>query len=125
MVTSRSTVLQVQRRRLAVHADVGDRPAGPDELDGELEGRGHADGLDGDVGAQAVGQSPDGLERVLRPLFTVTSAPNCLAASSRVSARSIATMWLGLNSRAPMMADRPIGPGTDDRDDVARPDVRR
>ena len=43
-------------------------------------------------------------------LLTVTSAPNCFAASSRASARSIATMWLGLNSRAPVIADSPIGP---------------
>ena len=40
----------------------------------------------------------------------MTSAPNRFAASSLESARSIATMWLGLNSRAPMIADSPIGP---------------
>ena len=42
--------------------------------------------------------------------LTTTSAPNCLAASSRLSVRSMATMWLGLNRRAPMMAARPMGP---------------
>ena len=45
-----------------------------------------------------------------RELLTVTSAPNCLAASSLASDRSMATMWLGLNSRAPVIADRPTGP---------------
>ena len=43
-------------------------------------------------------------------LLTVMSAPNCFAASSRESARSIATMWLGLNNFAVSVAARPIGP---------------
>ena len=54
-----------------------------------------------------------------RELLTVTSAPNCLAAWSLASDRSMATMWLGLNSRAPVIADRPTGPGPDDGDDIA------
>ncbi len=45
----------MQRGRLAVPADVGDAPARADELGGELEGGGHADRLDGHVGAEAVG----------------------------------------------------------------------
>ena len=45
-----------------------------------------------------------------RELLTVMSAPNCLAAWSLASDRSMATMWLGLYSRAPVIADRPIGP---------------
>ncbi len=40
-----------------------------------------------------------------RELLTVTSAPNCLAASSLVSERSIAMTWLGLNSCALAIAD--------------------
>jgi alcohol dehydrogenase len=44
--------LEVQRRGLAGHADVGDPAARPRELDGELEGGGHADRLDGHVGAE-------------------------------------------------------------------------
>ncbi len=42
-----------------LHARRGTKPASPagaDELGGEFEGRGHADGLEGDVGAEAVGQ---------------------------------------------------------------------
>ena len=45
-----------------------------------------------------------------RESLIVTSAPKCLAASSRASDRSMATMWAGLNSRAPLIADRPTGP---------------
>ena len=55
-----------------------------------------------------------------RELLTTTSAPNCLAASNRLSARSMATMWLGLNSRAPMMAAQPDRTRADDRHDIAR-----
>ena len=54
-----------------------------------------------------------------RPLLTTMSAPNCLAASSRLSARSMATTWAGLKSRAPIMAERPMGPAPDDGDHVA------
>ena len=45
-----------------------------------------------------------------RELFTITSAPKYLAASSRASDKSMATMWLGLNSCAPAIAARPTGP---------------
>ena len=45
-----------------------------------------------------------------RPLLTVRSAPKDLAASSRASARSMATMWLGEYILAPVMADSPTGP---------------
>src|SRR6266699_971502 len=53
-----------------------------------------------------------------RELFTTTWAPNCLAASSRASDRSMATMRLGAGDRG--QADRA---GPDDRDDVARADA--
>ena len=49
------------------------------------------------------------------------SAPNCLAASSRLSARSMATMWLGLKSRAPMIGGEADRTGAHDGDDIARP----
>src|SRR5580704_17060010 len=62
-------VLQVQRDRRAVHADVRDPAAGPDQLDRELEGVRDADGLDGHVRAeppgQVPGQVPDDPQRVL------------------------------------------------------------
>src|SRR6478672_5047703 len=45
-----------------------------------------------------------------RPLLTTMSAPNLRAAPNRESARSIATMWLGLNSCAVIIAASPIGP---------------
>src|SRR5580704_13751394 len=48
-------ILEFEFHRLAVHADIRHGPAGPDELGGHLEGRGHAHGLDRDVHAQAVG----------------------------------------------------------------------
>ena len=54
-----------------------------------------------------------------RPLFTVTSAPNSLAASSLESARSMATMWLGLNSWASDDGRETDGSGADDGDHVA------
>ena len=44
---------------LAVHADVGDVAAGADQAGGQLEGGGHADRFDGDVGAEAAGQLGD------------------------------------------------------------------
>ena len=86
---------QVQGGRLAVHADVGDVSTGPHELRAQLECLRNADGLDDDVGAQTVGERPYDLDGDLASASTVMSAPNCLAASSRVSARSIATMWAG------------------------------
>ena len=114
-------VLEVQGGGLAVHTDVGDVPAGPDQVGGELEGGGHADRLDGDVGTEPVGELARRLRSgPARPLLTTTSAPNCLAASSRLSARSMATMWLGLNSRAPHDRGQADRAGADDRDDVAR-----
>ena len=45
-----------------------------------------------------------------RESLMVTSAPKRRAASRRASDRSTATMWLGLNSRADAIADRPTGP---------------
>src|SRR5262249_18561410 len=58
-------VFQVQRGGLAVHADVGDPAAGPGQVDRQLEGGGHADGLDGHVRAQAAGQLLDDGQRGL------------------------------------------------------------
>ena len=49
-------VFQVQGGRLAVHADVGDPAARPDQGRAQFEGRRRADGLDDHVGAQAVGE---------------------------------------------------------------------
>jgi Ammonium Transporter Family len=59
-------LLEVQRRRLAVHADVGDVAAGPDEPGGQLEALGHSDRLDGDVGTEPTGSARRGRRR--RPL---------------------------------------------------------
>src|SRR5580693_3936929 len=62
-------VFQVQRDRRAVHADVRDPAARPDQLDRHLEGIRDADGLDGHVRAeppgQVPGQVPDDPQRVL------------------------------------------------------------
>ena len=70
--------------------------AGPDEPGCQLEGRGNADRLDGDVRSESVGQFLDYRRPASsRLLFTTMSAPNCLAASSRVSARSMATTCAG------------------------------
>ena len=55
----------MERRRVAVDADVGDAAAGPDELGAELERLGHADRLDRDVGAEPAGQLHDRCDRVL------------------------------------------------------------
>ncbi len=52
-------VLQVQGRRLAVHADVGDPAAWPDHLDGKLEGDRHPDRFDGHVSTQPVSHRAD------------------------------------------------------------------
>ena len=48
-----------------MHADVRDPAAGPDQLDGQLEGGRDADGLDGHVCAEPPGQIPDDAHRVL------------------------------------------------------------
>src|SRR3984957_6279195 len=58
-------VFEVQGRGRAVHADVGDVPARPNQGNGELEGGGHADRFDRHVGAQAASQGLDHLKRVL------------------------------------------------------------
>src|SRR5580698_10906350 len=57
--------VQVQRDGSAVHANVRDPATRPDQLDGQLEGGGPADGLDGHIRAQAPGQVLDHSERVL------------------------------------------------------------
>src|SRR5580698_11363503 len=57
--------VQVQRDGSAVHANVRDPAARPGQLDGQLEGGGPADGLDGHIRAQAPGQVLDHSERVL------------------------------------------------------------
>ena len=66
MVRSRIQIaLEVQRRRLPVHADVRDVPARTNEVDGELEGLRGADGLDRDVRAKPSGELLDDSQRVL------------------------------------------------------------
>ena len=58
-------VLEVQRGRFAVHADVGDVTAGTGQRGRQLERRRDTDGLDGDVGPEAVGQVAHDRQRVL------------------------------------------------------------
>src|SRR5205814_10372909 len=48
-------LLEVERRGMAVHADVGEATARPDQIGAELERLRYADRLDGDVGAEAGG----------------------------------------------------------------------
>ncbi len=57
--------LEVERRALAVHADVRDPSARSDQLGAELECLRYADGLDRDVHAQAVSQGHHPRDRVL------------------------------------------------------------
>jgi hypothetical protein len=49
--STRPVVFQVQHGGLAVHADVRDAAAWPDQLHRQFEGRRGADGLDGHVRA--------------------------------------------------------------------------
>ena len=58
-------VLEVQGRRLAVDADVRHVASRPHERGGQLEGGGHAHGLDGDVGTEAFGQLGDDRSGIL------------------------------------------------------------
>ena len=58
-----------------------------------------------------------------RPLLIVMSAPNCLAASSRLSARSIATTWAGAEQPGAHDRREPDRAGADDGDDVAGSDL--
>jgi hypothetical protein len=55
---------EVQRRRLAVYADVRDMATRPDEFRADLERLGGADSLEDDVGALAVGDLLDALDDV-------------------------------------------------------------
>src|ERR1700686_2122007 len=58
-------LLQVKGRRLAVHAHVGERPAGSYQLCGQLERGRDSDGLHGDIGAKSAGQLINPLDRIL------------------------------------------------------------
>jgi hypothetical protein len=49
-------LLEVERRGMAVHADIGQAAGRPDQLGAELEGLRHADSLDRHVGAEAIRQ---------------------------------------------------------------------
>ena len=60
-------------------ADVRDPAARPDELGAELERRGDADCLDGDVGAEPAVSFMTSATRAPLPLLIVTSAPNSRA----------------------------------------------
>ena len=55
----------MKRRRMAVHADVGDAAARPNQLGAELECLRNPDGLDRDVRAEPVGQLHDPRDGVL------------------------------------------------------------
>ena len=112
--------LEVQRRRLAVHADVGDVAAGAGERDGELErGRG-PDRLDRDVGAEAVGEAAHDLERVLVRRVDHDVGAELLGglqpAGREVDRDDVA------RAEQPRAHDRrePDRARADDRDDVAR-----
>src|SRR6185312_9328710 len=59
-------LFQVQHGRLAVHADVRDPAARPDQLHRQFEGGGGADRLDGHVRAEPPGEVLDDGRRVLR-----------------------------------------------------------
>ena len=54
----------MERRGVAVHADVRDPASGPDELGGELERLRYADSLDGHVGAEPTVRLHDRCNRV-------------------------------------------------------------
>ena len=86
---------------------------------GQFEGAGNTDGFDGHVEAETAGSSLTAASASWRELLTVTSAPNCLAASSRPSDRSMATMRLGLEARADHRG-QPDWAGADDRYHVGR-----
>ena len=72
---------------------------------------GVADGLDADVGAEAVGERLDGLDRVApSPALTVWVAPKPLAHSSFAASRSTAMIVRAPARRAPAMAASPTPP---------------
>jgi hypothetical protein len=100
----------MQRGGLAVDTDVRHSSAGPYQAGTQFERLGDADRLDGHVRTESVGELLDDATGSSVPLLITTSAPNCLAASSRLGARSMATTWLGVNSFAPRIAASPIGP---------------
>ena len=56
---------------MAVHTDVRDAAAGPDELGAELERLRHADRLDRNVGAESLGQLHDASDGSSVPLLIV------------------------------------------------------
>ena len=92
----------MERRRFAVDADVGHVTTGANEVGGELEGGGGADGFDGDVGAEPVGEAPArSANGVLLAVVHEDVGTEALGRLEPASARSIAMMWLGLKSSAP------------------------
>ncbi len=116
-------LLQVQRRGLAMHADVRHASTGADQLGRELERVRHADRLQGDIGAEAVGELHDLRNRVLAPVVDRRVGAEPLGAfqpavvevdrddpPGRIEAR-------GENRRK---SDRP---GADDCHDIARCDL--
>jgi len=102
-------VFQVQGGGLAVHADVGNAPSGPRQGDGQLEGGRRPDGLDGHVGAR-----PSVREGSLRPLLEGSVHGDVRAELlGRLQAGVRPGRWRRygrLNRRAPVIADRPMGP---------------
>ena len=90
------SVLKVKCCRLAVHSDVRHVTTGTDKFGAQFEAGRNADGLDGDVHAQTAREVlGTNATASSRPLLTIRSAPNRLAASSLASARSMAMIWLG------------------------------
>ena len=86
-------------------------PPGRISVVGELERRRHADGFDGDVGAETAGQLRDDRQRSLARVVDRDVGAELLGGlQPAVGQVDGDRSWLGLNSRAPVIADSPIGP---------------
>ena len=116
-------VLEVQRGRLAVDADVGDVPAGPHQRGGQLEGGRHADGLDGDVGAEPVGQLGDDRRGVLAVVVDDDVGAEALGGVEPAVGLVDGDDVGGAEEPGAHDGGQPDRPGAHDRDDVARAHV--
>ena len=110
---------------MAVHADVGDAAARPDQIGAELERLRHADRLDGDVGAEPVGELHHPRDRVLLAVVDrdVRAELERLLEPRRVEVdRDDPARRVELRRHDRREPDRA---GADDRDRVARLDALR
>src|ERR1700680_1408888 len=74
-------LLEVKGGRLAMHANIGERPAGADELRSQLECGRNSDRFYSDIGAKAAGELEDHLDRIFAAVVDRDIGPEFLGLS--------------------------------------------